>query len=209
MKSGLRFIQFEDGSTTKIASILADDNKSNPFDTEENFKANAGKLLADEYHSYYFGSGDDGSMKTNKQSVSIDGDSFNFLFNKSGSFKGAGKNGVDSSKYYLAGMLLSADKDDKYAVVKIDENGTEAKYTLLTTDDFLDETYVDSAANPTGKDYSEYFVVDNTTANANKISYKLINASGSVQKGKTKAKDGNDRCYSQKNETIEFVYVEK
>ncbi len=209
MKSGLRFIQFVDGSTTKIDSILADDNDNYPFDTEENFKKNAGTLLGQDYYSYYFGSGDDGSMKTNKQSVSIDGDSFNFLFNKSGSFKGSGKNGVDSSKYYLAGMLLAADKDDKYAVIKIDETSANTKYTLLTTDDFLDEAYVNTATNPSGKDYSEYFVVDNAAAKDAKITYKLINTSGTVQKGKSKAKDGNDRCYSQTGESINFVYVEK
>ena len=209
MKSGLRFINFVEGSTTKIEAILADDNGDYPFDTEENFKKNASTLLGMDYYSYYFGSGDDGSMKTNKQSVSIDGDSFNFLFNKSGSFKGSGKNGVDSSKYYLAGMLLAADKDDKYAVIKIDETSADTKYTLLTTDDFLDEAYVSSAANPSGKDYSEYFVVDNEAAKTNKISYKLINTSGTVQKSKSKAKDGNDRCYNQTGEKINFVYVEK
>ena len=33
---------------------------------------------------------EDGAMKTNKTNITIDGDSFNFYFEKSGSNKGAG-----------------------------------------------------------------------------------------------------------------------
>ncbi|WP_024293382.1 cell wall-binding protein [Lacrimispora indolis] len=209
MKDGLKFIKFEDGSTTKIESLLADDTRSDAkFDTEDNFKESANKLLSEEYYCYYFGSGDDGSMKTNKQTVSIDGESFNFLFNKSGSYKGAGKTGVDNSKYYLSGMLLSAAKDDKYAVIKIDESEATPKYSILTTDDFVDEDYVTTPGVPSGKDWTEYYEVDNDAAAAAKISYKLVNTSGSVQKSKSKAKDGNDRCYNQTGEKINYVFVE-
>lgn len=209
MKDGLKFIKFEDGSTTKIESLLADDTRSDAkFDTEDNFKESANTLLSEEYYCYYFGSGDDGSMKTNKQTVSIDGESFNFLFNKSGSYKGAGKTGVDNSKYYLSGMLLSAAKDDKYAVIKIDESEATPKYSILTTDDFVDEDYVTTPGVPSGKDWTEYYEVDNDAAAAAKISYKLVNTSGSVQKSKSKAKDGNDRCYNQTGEKINYVFVE-
>ena len=210
MKDGLKFIKFVAGSTTKVDTIASDDTFSTmKFDTVDNFKASANMLLDADYYCYYFGSGDDGSMKTNKQTVSIDGESNTFLFNKSGSYKGAGKNAVDSSKYYMSGMLLSADKDDKYAVIKVDEtNATEPRYSILTTDQFKDEPYVDSATVPTGKSWSEYYTVNNTTAAAAKISYKLVNTSGSVQKGKTKAKDGNDRCYNLTGEKINYIYVE-
>ena len=209
MKDGLKFIKFEDGSTTKIDELLADDTRSDAkFDTEDNFKASANTLLSEGFYCYYFGSGDDGSMKTNKQTVSIDGESFNFLFNKSGSYKGAGKTGVDNSKYYLSGMLLSAAKDDKYAVIKIDESEATPKYSILTTDDFVDEDYVTTPGVPSGKDWTEYYEVDNDAAAAAKISYKLVNTSGSVQKSKSKAKDGNDRCYNQTGEKINYVFVE-
>ncbi|RFZ75992.1 cell wall-binding protein [Lacrimispora amygdalina] len=209
MKDGLKFIKFETGSTTNVDAIASDDTFSDKkFDTEDNFKENANELLDMGYLCYYFGSGDDGSMKTNKQNVSIDGESLGFLFNKSGSYKGAGKNGVDNKKYYMAGMLLSADKDDKYAVIKIDESGTAPRYSILTTDEFKDESYVSPAAVPTGKDYTEYYTVNNTAAETAKISYKLVNTSGSVQKSKSKAKDGNDRCYNLTGEKINYIYVE-
>ena len=205
MKDGLIFIS-TDGK--KVTEFL-DDDGALPYDTEDHFKESANALVAGGYRAYYFGDGNDGSMKTGKQTVSIDGDANNFLFNKSGSFKGAGKTGEDSSKYYVAGMLLKADKDDKYAVVKIATNAKGAtEYTLLTTDKFLADAKkegiltVDAKANT--KDYTEYYNI----AKKDGVTYKLVNTTGSVQKSKNKAKDGNDTCYNVDNEVIKSVYVE-
>lgn len=221
MKDGLKFIKFEAGSTTKIADILSDDSgydfnyegaPDGKFDTGDAFKASANALTAAGYSCYYFGSGSDGAMKTNKQSITIDGDSFTFLFNKSGSTKGAGKTCVDDKKYYLAGMLLTADKDDKYAVIKIDESGAKPAYTLLTTEDFIDDIRNNGYLSDDTKDrkdsWTEFYKVNNAKAGEDKISYRLVNTSGTVQKNKTKAKDGNDRCYKQSGEKIDYIYVE-
>jgi glucan-binding YG repeat protein len=207
MKDGLKFVAFKTGSTTEVfdgdAGILSDDTLDDAkFDTIDNFKDNANKLLEDGYRAYYFGSGDDGSMKTGKQTLTIDGESANFSLSKSGSYKGSGKTGVDSDKYYLAGMLLKADKDDKYAVVKIDKSKKDWKYTMLTTDEFVKE-----ATTPTTeKGNSETYTVN--AYDSAVVDYKLVNTAGSVQSSKTKAKDGNDRCYSQKGQSIVKVYVE-
>ena len=221
MKDGLKFIKFKGDSTTEIETILSDDDRDDAkFDTEDNFKDSANTLLGEKYYCYYFGSGSDGAMKTNKQTVEIDGDNFNFLFNKSGSYKGAGKTGVDDSKYYLAGMLLKADKDDKYSVIKIETvKGTEkgagsVEYSILTTDDFIKEVKKNGCATPNteklkGGKYTEYYDIDyKKAADDHNIIYKLVNTSGSVQKSKTKAKDGNDRCYVQSSENIIGVFVE-
>ena len=206
MKSGLKFVKFEDNSKKDVKTILSDDDDNFPFDTEDNFKKNAPLLFADEYYCYYFGSGDDGSMKTNKQSISIDGDNFTFLFNKSGGYKGAGKNGVDNKKYYQSGLLLAAAKDDKYSVVKeykVEDTGVTA-YTLLTTDDFLADEGIE-------KNSTE---VDGTVQNdvityKEGFDYKLVNTSGTEQKSKSKAKDGNDNCYEVNGSgKIVRVYVE-
>ena len=78
----------------------------------------------------------------------------------------------------------------------------------MTTDDFVDDDYVTTPGVPSGKDWTEYYEVDNDAAAAAKISYKLVNTSGSVQKSKSKAKDGNDRCYNQTGEKINYVFVE-
>ena len=205
MKDGL-LVASTDGK--KVSSILADDG-SLPYDTEDHFKDSMNDFVTGNYKVYYFGDGNDGSMKTGKQIVDIDGDACEFLFNKSGSFKGAGKTGEDNKKYYAAGMLLKANKDDKYSVVKIDTTGTVAKYTLLTTDDFLADTLsldirtTNTTELATG-DYTEYYTIGTKAG----ITYKLVNSTGTIQKSKNKAKDGNDRCYKVDNEVIKSVFVE-
>ena len=205
MKDGLWFIN-TDG---KAVSEFLDDDGALPYDTEDHFKDSASDLVSGGYRAYYFGSGDDGSMKTGKQTVDIDGDSCSFLFNKSGSFKGAGKTGEDDSKYYLAGMLLKADKDDKYSVVKIKTTTAGTDYKLLTTDDFLADARAEglvtnNADKLATNDYTEYYNIATKTG----VTYKLVNTSGSVQKNKNKAKDGNDSCYYVDGETIKALYVE-
>ena len=206
MKSGLKFYQV-DGNT--INGIISDDDEDYPFDTADRFKRNANELIKQGYRAYYFGSSSDGSQQTGKQTVSIDDENNTFLFNKSGSYKGAGKTGEDSNKYYLAGMLLTADKDDKYAVLKITKDGNGEygdKYELLTTDEFLDEnvTTTNAAKMATG-DYDEYYDVNN---NSSTVTYKLINTAGTVQKNKSKAKDGNDYYYVVSGEKITALFVE-
>ena len=227
MKSGMKFYKFEDNNPNKdIVQIIDDDDDDYPFDTEDRFKDNANHWMDEGYYLYYFGSGSDGSMKTNKQNVEIDGESFSFFFNKSGTFKGAGKTGVDDDKYYLAGMLLKADKDDKYSVVKIKETKdggvTKTTYNILDTDEFMDDLDTEGKASADGKSwlvkddeklavkdkYDEYYNVNYEAARKAGITYKLVNTSGTVQKNKHKAKDGDDRCYDQKGNDITSLYVE-
>jgi len=147
--------------------------------------------------------------------VSIDGTNFTFLFNKSGSTKGQGKFGVDDDKYYLGGMLMQADKDDKYSVIKtVKDADGYTEITMLTTEEFLDVVNATSVI-PSGKsdDYDEYYDVEDaakdTTVDGVETQYRLVNTSGTVQKGKSKAKDGDDRCYEVKsNKEIKRVFVE-
>ena len=72
---------------------------------------------------YYFGDEEtDGAMKTGTTTVTVDGDSYNFLFNKTGGAesKGKGLTGVDDNKYiYKFGCRIKAGSDDKYQVVAV------------------------------------------------------------------------------------------
>ena len=210
MKSGLRFVKVN-GKT--VSGIKSNDDDNFPFETEDEFQNNGNHWLSEGYEAYYFGSGDDGSMKTGKQTLDLDGENHTFLFNKSGSHKGAGKTGEDSNKYYLSGLLLAADKDDKYSVLKIVEDGNKSEdgvvygdsYELLTTDEFLEETDAVKPAEDFETDkYDEYYDVSKVDG----ITYKLINTSGTVQKNKSKAKDGSDYYYVVKGENITHVFVE-
>jgi glucan-binding YG repeat protein len=222
MVDGYRFIQLASDNKT-IASIVKKDTSSEPanalvedsdykFDTTDGFKKHASSWENAGYKFYYFGSGDDGAMKTNKVTIDIDGDSHSFLLNKSGSYKGAGKTGVDNKKYYQSGMLMAADKDDKYAVVKATKAGSNYSHMeLLTTDEFINEMLELGVVNNVtdSNKYSEEFNVSSAvTANTN-VEYRLVNTAGTVQKGKSKAKDGNDRCYEVlANGNIKRVFTE-
>ena len=128
MIDGLKFIR-EDKTAGKVTglSVWADDDDPYRFDTEDDFDENSLTLERMGYKCYYFGNEDDGAMKTNKTTVEIDGDKFNFYFEKSGGNKGAGKTGDKDDKFYQSGKLLRAGSDEKYQVVE--------KLTQATLDD--------------------------------------------------------------------------
>ena len=116
MIDGLKFI-YEDKDAQSL-TVWADDDDPYRFDSEDDFDDNAHLYEAAGYYCYYFGNGDDGAMRTNKTTVEIDGENFNFYFEKSGGKKGAGLTGEKDDKFYQSGKLLKADTDDKYSVVQ-------------------------------------------------------------------------------------------
>lgn len=141
MITGLKFI---DASDRKHITIVDKDL----YDTEDKFKQYSRDLSDENIKAYYFSKSsgsDEGVMKTGKQTVELDGDNFSFLFGKSGK-KGAGKEGEDSNKYYLNGMLLSASKDDKYALVEFKGD----KAVGIETGDKFDSDKTYKLVNTTG-----------------------------------------------------------
>lgn len=216
MQDGLKIVKFATDANGKTSSSdileIAGDGGGETglkFKDGDQFKDNMSAIYGQKYALYYFGSGDDGSMKTGKQTVAIDGDNYSFLFNKSGGSKGQGKLGVDNDKYYLGGMLMQADKDDKYAVIKAekDSNGKYTTITLLKTDEFVKEMNVSNTA-ADHKGTEEYYDMTEAAAGSDTVEYRLVNTAGTVQKNKSKAKDGDDRCFEVKGNKIVAVYVE-
>ena len=231
MVDGLKFIK--DGKGT--LSVRADDDDTLPFDTEDDFNDSALKYEADGYSCYYFGDGDDGSMKTNKTSIDIDGDRYNFYFEKSGSKKGAGLTGEKDDKYYQSGKLLAAGKDEKYQVVQKvevkDENDNtkvvEKGYKKLADVDEVKDAMKDKIEDLTAKTPAEkeaalkkvdvnkkgedikdlYIINDSKGLSANE--FFLVNTSGKVIDSKTKSKDGNDFVFvTKKGGEILAIYSE-
>ena len=221
MINGLKFIQKDNNG--KITDVKADDDDPN-FDTEDDFINHAISFyLKNNYECYYFGGSEDGAMRTNKTNITIDGDNFNFYFEKSGSNKGAGLTGEKDDKYYLAGMLVKAGSDEKYQVVKkvTLSNGKVAYQKIADAKKFLDSVaHTTPSANSDGKvtiggantgavtkksdDLKEAY--DITTPSAD---YFLVNTSGSVVDKKSKSKDGDDYVYvTAKGGKIVGVYVE-
>ena len=158
-------------------------------------------------------------MKTNKTSITIDGDSFNFYFEKSGSKKGAGLTGEKDDKYYLAGMLVKAGSDEKYQVVQKKTVGNKTVYVKLDDVDAFKKLVAttDAIGTKTGSD--KVTIGDVTkkaedlkeawTVNDPSTDYFLVNTSGSVVDKKSKSKDGDDYVYvTAKGGKILGVYVE-
>ena len=106
MVNGLKFIKKESDGLKVVADD--DDRAGYNFDTEDDFIDHAiATFIPGGYDCYYFGGSEDGAMKTNKANITIDGDSFNFYFEKSGSNKGAGVTGEKDDKYYFCLLYTS------------------------------------------------------------------------------------------------------
>ena len=231
MVNGLKFIK--QNNTGEIIGVVGDDNAGHPFDTEDDFVKNAPYWNENGYYCYYFGDGNDGAMRTNKTNITIDGDSFNFYFEKSGGHKGAGKTGEKDKKYYQSGMLLKAGSDEKYQVVKTldptkDQNDSSEPISgYMKLDDvkaFLDEVGVTSTTNPSSvtlssygiskkaDDIDELYIIPSTDEDGLNVAgkYFLVNTSGKVVDNKSRNKDGNDYYYCvNASGNIVAIYTEK
>ena len=159
---------------------------------------------------YYFGDEEtDGAMKTGTTTVTVDGDSYNFLFNKTGGAesKGKGLTGVDDSKYiYKYGCRIKADSDDKYQVVKVTPNGTavdiqEDGVKVEKVDSRTLKTNLPTFVNDDGEtvSYKDISVLHNAN-----LRYYLVNTSGNIQKSKVAAKDGDDWYFYVKNRAVKL-----
>ena len=232
MVNGLKFIK-SDGNGG--LSVVADDSfDDHMFDDEERFDDSALWFEAKGYNCYYFGDGDDGAMRTNKTSVTIDGDNYNFYFEKSGGNKGAGVTGEKDDKYYQSGKLVRAGSDEKYQVVqhvaeadaygykKLDDaaefiGALPASYSINTAinQDNLDALDINKKL----EDIQEIVVITRNVTNADGTTevkngtdtddFFLVNTSGKVIDTKSKNKDGNDYNFVvSKGGSILGYYVE-
>ena len=219
MVSGLKFIK--EAEDIDSLTVRSDDDESMPFDTEDDFLENAPKYEDDDYKCYYFGDGEDGAMKTGRTTIEIDGDSFTFNFETSGSKKGQGTTGVDDDKIYQSGMLLKAGSDEKYQVVvktvNADKNNNETYTKLEDAEAFIKEAKAESAdANSVdlgalgitrkAEDIDELYIIPEYA----KDQYTLVNTSGKIIDRKSRNKDGNDFIYCvNASGVIKAIYTEQ
>ena len=214
MKKGLQLMTVNGND---IIKVYDDDDEDYPYDTEDHFKGTALKVEKENAaaeaankekeegeekepttHFYFFSNDEDhdGSMKTGNQTVSIDGDNFNFKFEKSGTKKGQGVSKVDNDKHkvYMGGMLFKADSDEKVKILAV-SNGVVA----VDTKDFLEIVGATEHQNEKGKadkvdgvsikKDATYYTWDWKTK-SKKNNYVLVNTSGSMVKSGNK-KDGD------------------
>lgn len=199
--------------SSDIERKIADDDEDHPYDTEDNFNETVAELseglTSGKYRFYYFGDSDDGSMKTGKETVEIDGEDFSFKFKDSSSSKGAGIHGEDDDKLYMGGKLIEADSDDKYQIVMYQETKegnkvTDIKMTELDTDEFLEYCYEDE--NHDDEDETKWNV-EEQYLDGNTVFY-LVNTSGSMVKNKSVAKNGDDYEFDVDKFIIQSVTIE-
>jgi len=169
-------------------------DNENKYDSQDKFMETARNMSSD-WAFYYFSDNEDkdGSMKTGTQKISLDGESFSFNFKKGGTKKGQGVTGMSEKKYYLGGMLLTADADNKIEVVN---KTTLEKITVSKLISDLGLTGVDASkkigqANKGDVIYTNTGVdTDGANLTALTGNYVVVNVSGTVVKSGSKV-DGD------------------
>lgn len=111
MLHGLYVITYDtDGKTILTADKIEDENQLPDTNDDTTFV-------------YYFGdSPKEGAMKTGTATLEIDGEKYYYSFQKSGSKKGAGTEGIDDDCIYIEGRRLEAEEGSKYQVVSYNGN---------------------------------------------------------------------------------------
>ena len=210
MISGFVVLQMQQTGTAYSQKDIVDKlDDENRYDTADNYtrfvQANDSSFRSGELRAYYFGSSDDGSMKTGKQIVDIDGEKVTFEFEKNGSKKGAGLIGMNDHKLYIGGKLTTADSDNKIEVVVLNSNNQ-----LITKSSVADAlaSYSTSATQHFKSngdlDYTEY-KFNNLPTGAKAY---VVNTTGAMVKSGTK-KDGDDYKVKTSNYTVDWVRLEE
>ncbi|MEH2930843.1 hypothetical protein VSQ48_13185 [Candidatus Ventrimonas sp. KK005] len=200
MLNGLCVLKMDDD---KIVEVIADDIDSNDLDDILDGKYEDQDTWSDVY-LYYFGNDldGDGSMKTGNVTVNLDGNSYNFLFKKTGNpagGRGRGVTGIENKKYiYNYGCKIKASSDDKYKLVKVEgSNGTDinsdgVEVTKKSAPVWSDDT---TYKNDDGDTVLYHYATGSDDINFTTNNYYLVNTSGNIQKNKLSGlKDGNE-CY--------------
>ena len=195
-------------ASNNILEYVDDENKYDSQDTFTETARNLGTGMA----FYYFSDNEDkdGSMKTGTQKISLDGESFSFNFKKGGTKKGQGVTGMSEKKYYLGGMLLTADADNKIEVVN---KTTLEKITVSKLISDLGLTGVDASkkigqANKGDVIYTNTGV-DTDGANLTALTgdYVVVNVSGTVVKSGSKVDGDNFKVVLDGNNKIKQIIV--
>ena len=193
------------GYSTK--DIVQKVDSDSAYDTSDNYvkfvKANDSMFSSGELKSYFFGGSDDGSMKTGKQSVEMDGEKLTFEFEKNGSAKGAGVNGMSDHRFYVGGKLTTADSDSKIEIVVL--NSDNKLIAKSSVEDALRAYGNGGTAKYKSNgdlDYTEWKLTNLPTG----AKAYVVNTTGAMVKSGTK-KDGDDYKVKTSNYTVDYIQL--
>ncbi len=219
MLTGLCILEMDPSDPGKIATVIDDDIDSDDLDdildgkytndnsayNQENWNSNVAL--------YYFGNNEDtdGAMKTGNVTVNLDGSSYSFNFQKTGSAKsgrGKGVTGIDDKKYvYMYGCRVKADSDDKYQLVEVWNTNAGGSLSINTDGVMVKKLDpADFTVHYTNKDNETVnYAIPATTETNSEL--RLVNTAGNIQKNKTGVKDGND-CYYYLKDYKPMLYTD-
>jgi len=213
MLTGLCLLQV-DPSNGEVLKTIEADMDSDTLDDIIDGKKSKFTSLGEDVSLYYFGNNadSDGAMKTGSTTVSLDGESYSFMFSKSGGVEGKGRglNGIDDMKsIYKYGLKMKASTEDKYRVIRVtstsgsvDTGSAGVTVEKLSSSKIRAGEYgltIDSDTNK-AKD-TVRAIVDFTGADY------LVNTSGAISKKKTAAKDGDDWYFYVKSDKTIAQYT--
>ncbi|MEH2930836.1 hypothetical protein VSQ48_13150 [Candidatus Ventrimonas sp. KK005] len=209
-----------------IDAVIADNIDSNDLDDilKGDFKNDNWDQKNDTVNNvflYYFGNDldSDGSMKTGNVTINLDGNSYNFLFKKSGnpaSGRGRGVTGIEDKKYiYNYGCRIKADSDDKYQLVQVtgpkgnDINSDNVVVTKCDSPKWGSWAYTNTDDETVRYQYDMFKKGITGNVDKGENGYYLVNTGGNIQKNKmTGVKDGNDCYYYVNNNRCVVLYTD-
>ena len=200
-------------ASNNILEYVDDDGKYDSQDTFTETARNLGTGMA----FYYFSDNEDkdGSMKTGTQKITLDGESYTFSFKKGGTKKGQGVNGQSEKKYYLGGMLLTADYDNKIEVINVNMASPDylKKMTVTELVRTIGVAGVDASkkigqANKGDVIYTNTGVdTDGADLTALTGDYVVVNVSGTVVKSGSKVDGDGFKVVLDGNNRIKQIIV--
>jgi len=215
MLTGLCLLEVDPSSGDILTTIEADMDS----DTLDDIIDDKGKFanLGENVSLYYFGNNadSDGAMKTGSTTVTLDGDSYGFMFSKSGGVEGKGRglNGIDDNKYiYKYGLKMKASSEDKYRVIRVtsavaggsvDTGSAGVIVEKLSSKDIRGVKYTGLvSSSDTNKSKETVRAITGFTSDD-----YLVNTSGAISKKKTAAKDGDDWYFYVKSDKTIAQYT--
>lgn len=165
MLYGLQALKLNPDDPTIIEGnyMIDDEDEWDAFVAHSNYSGDDGDFDFNGSLLYYFGDEEDGAMKLGKVKVEFTGDTYNYYFIKTGTYKGAGfgswtgyeaelegtydvnddgeKSFIDDGKYiYLEGRRIEADENLRYEPftafgeeAKSDDDVTDGNFYLVNT----------------------------------------------------------------------------
>ena len=197
MLYGLQALRLNENDPSIIeASYMIDDERELDayLDGDTNYSGDKGTFNFDGTMLYYFGeSDDDGAMKLGRVKLEFAGDTYNYFFVKTGTYKGSGFGSHTGLELGLEGTY------------KVDDNGDptfvdDGKYI------YLEGRRMEAEEDLRYEPYTRFGEKKEASDDVTDGTFYLLNTSGSIQKRKHNVKDQDGSYYCTDDNGIITYY---